>query len=507
MKKIIIGLLILSILVLSGCYQAPDQATGQVVKVVCNKPYILVGSSCCLDTNDNRICDKDEIIEEPQEEGWKEQVKIEKVDQTEEKDIYFKLDSIDIIKNYHVEYDNTGFYTGFSTDKEVYHRLHLKGDLINNKNIRIKDLVLQVRFYNKKTKGQNIEFYDITDEKETMLTNLYANVNKNLLYQGTSKPFPANSKTSMDIIFDNIPSWRGDEDYIPKNPLKYVKWDKGSYNIDEAELILYHKDDKIQSEKIELPSPYKRDVLLDVEKIETSPGVYFHAININIKNQGRERVINPRIAFDITKLRYDGTQVQETDHRHIDIFPSTMVQTNSEARFRLSLEDVKPITFGSGYDKGYKIYVSLFDDKELLDKSIYDMLNYYHSNLTKTDDEIVDNVSVQQYGYKVEIEGIYGSSHPRGTGVKVRIQQPENYITRTKINNPVIDLFCKYSKIYELGEEIYSGYDEIIFIPFIWGNCEKMIVNLRSGDNPTIYAASKHSGTTSYFTLDEVEDE
>ena len=30
-------------------------------KVVCNKPYILVGTSCCLDQNDNNICDKDEI--------------------------------------------------------------------------------------------------------------------------------------------------------------------------------------------------------------------------------------------------------------------------------------------------------------------------------------------------------------------------------------------------------------------------------------------------------------
>lgn len=31
-------------------------------KVVCNKPYIIVGTSCCLDQNDNSICDKDENI-------------------------------------------------------------------------------------------------------------------------------------------------------------------------------------------------------------------------------------------------------------------------------------------------------------------------------------------------------------------------------------------------------------------------------------------------------------
>jgi hypothetical protein len=35
----------------------------------CNKPYIKVGNSCCLDNNDNNICDKDENIakEKPQE--------------------------------------------------------------------------------------------------------------------------------------------------------------------------------------------------------------------------------------------------------------------------------------------------------------------------------------------------------------------------------------------------------------------------------------------------------
>jgi len=28
--------------------------------IVCNKPYIRVGTSCCLDQNENKICDKDE---------------------------------------------------------------------------------------------------------------------------------------------------------------------------------------------------------------------------------------------------------------------------------------------------------------------------------------------------------------------------------------------------------------------------------------------------------------
>lgn len=47
MKRAIIFILIL---VLAGCQ----------TQIVCNKPYILVGTSCCLDQNDNLICDEDE---------------------------------------------------------------------------------------------------------------------------------------------------------------------------------------------------------------------------------------------------------------------------------------------------------------------------------------------------------------------------------------------------------------------------------------------------------------
>ncbi len=57
-KSKIFFLLIL-IFFLVGCVtQLP---TGQVVKqITCNKPYILVGNDCCLDEDDNSICDKDE---------------------------------------------------------------------------------------------------------------------------------------------------------------------------------------------------------------------------------------------------------------------------------------------------------------------------------------------------------------------------------------------------------------------------------------------------------------
>ena len=49
--------LIFSVIFVSGCTQQ---------EIVCNKPYIRVGADCCLDKDDNSICDKDETPEEPE---------------------------------------------------------------------------------------------------------------------------------------------------------------------------------------------------------------------------------------------------------------------------------------------------------------------------------------------------------------------------------------------------------------------------------------------------------
>lgn len=52
-KSYFLIILVISLLFISGCAE----------KAVCNKPYILVGTGCCLDQNDNKICDSDENID------------------------------------------------------------------------------------------------------------------------------------------------------------------------------------------------------------------------------------------------------------------------------------------------------------------------------------------------------------------------------------------------------------------------------------------------------------
>ncbi|KKP28283.1 MAG: hypothetical protein UR15_C0028G0007 [Parcubacteria group bacterium GW2011_GWA2_31_28] len=68
-ETLLIGFLLVSILILAGCEQVdiskldlskinPDDLNKLVI---CNKPYIRVGTECCVDKDDNNICDNDEI--------------------------------------------------------------------------------------------------------------------------------------------------------------------------------------------------------------------------------------------------------------------------------------------------------------------------------------------------------------------------------------------------------------------------------------------------------------
>ena len=78
MKKIIlVGILVL-VLFVSAC------TVQKVVKLECNKPYIKVGTECCLDQNDNSICDKDEVKEDSKVEAAVEPPKQEKDNKIQE---------------------------------------------------------------------------------------------------------------------------------------------------------------------------------------------------------------------------------------------------------------------------------------------------------------------------------------------------------------------------------------------------------------------------------------
>ncbi len=61
-------LLIFLSVFLIGCQQKTQD-------VVCNEPYILVGTDCCLDEDGNKICDKDEMSDSSVEDTTTEKIK------------------------------------------------------------------------------------------------------------------------------------------------------------------------------------------------------------------------------------------------------------------------------------------------------------------------------------------------------------------------------------------------------------------------------------------------
>lgn len=79
LKKILLFLFLLFVLFIFGCENVDlskvsdedlERLSEQAIK--CEKPYIRFGTSCCLDQNDNKICDRDEkiieVVEIPSEE-------------------------------------------------------------------------------------------------------------------------------------------------------------------------------------------------------------------------------------------------------------------------------------------------------------------------------------------------------------------------------------------------------------------------------------------------------
>lgn len=62
MKKILL-LIILSILVLASCKAPEPIIVEKPAEVVCPEQYMRIGTTCCLDANDNKICDSDELIQ------------------------------------------------------------------------------------------------------------------------------------------------------------------------------------------------------------------------------------------------------------------------------------------------------------------------------------------------------------------------------------------------------------------------------------------------------------
>lgn len=61
MKIAIIALLIALALMITGCGTTTTDSLQASNPLVCENPYIIFNNDCCLDSNNNGLCDKDEI--------------------------------------------------------------------------------------------------------------------------------------------------------------------------------------------------------------------------------------------------------------------------------------------------------------------------------------------------------------------------------------------------------------------------------------------------------------
>ena len=95
-------LMIMCIVLMSGC------TTEKKEGVVCNPPYILVGNECCLDQNNNRVCDNDETKETASDAEVTEKVN-ETIPETE------KIDERDVVDSWCRNWNNYGAYFGGGT--------------------------------------------------------------------------------------------------------------------------------------------------------------------------------------------------------------------------------------------------------------------------------------------------------------------------------------------------------------------------------------------------------
>lgn len=67
MKKIILVIILILVVLLSGCTDKDEAGTDKSSteqEELCSSPYIQVGTECCLDQNSNNICDSDEAVEQ-----------------------------------------------------------------------------------------------------------------------------------------------------------------------------------------------------------------------------------------------------------------------------------------------------------------------------------------------------------------------------------------------------------------------------------------------------------
>jgi hypothetical protein len=433
-------------------------------------------------------------------------IEISSANHTPINNIFLKLDQISLseeqLKFAYLKEDNHLIFAETEQNSEI----NITGTLVNNGSSELKEIYLQLRFYNRNNEDKPLELYGYKLERDVVFTNKYVNYNRQLFYNGSSQHgFPANLESPIKIRFDGLPDWK-DDVYNSEELEKNKYWKHGLYDVDRAELNLYHGTEKIQTLEIPLSEKYTHNVRLDIIAMDfTNVGVgdKLYAFNYNISNIGLKTLTAPRLIIDVKKLS-DEYQPKEIDVISKEIKLNFSLYSGSSFSQRQYDFDLgKVFMSNSGTNKGYIIYFRLYDGNSLVD--IEPVLINCKSDTCipknkKQRHVLIDNVPIPQYGYGAIIEeakkyvslesGANYQVNPLGVNVAIRLTH-STYYGGPKLNRPVLDLFCETTTMsYEIQDDLYQGYDVYLKIPFPYAQCNKVVANLRDDNNPMVYAAS-----------------
>lgn len=424
--------------------------------------------------------------------------------------ISFDLKSITIDKDYINGYDYTdGFYlNGFER------QLNVKGELVNNLNEDADDIKILLRLFNEKVfetsnavrtnlyVGQkNITLKEAGSTSATM-TPTYTDLIKPISYLSISgKSFPPNSRASVDTTFSyNVPDWDGQLYHYNED---FKAWTAGNYDVDKGQLVIVKGDEVVYVKDIELPPAYMRDTRIFIDRLDSSYGDGkgdIHAVSFTINNSGAKDVSMPAVKVFLKELTKEGNfaigegRVIEKSHSSAELKITASVMSLTAKGFRFSLDSINEFELGSQTDqRGYMLYFYLYEGDQLLDKKAH--MFWADSKLYITtiyNDELVTYVDPMSTSYSLSVDKILDTDKsPDGKkGVYLTIKRMSTNRADLDIKHPTLDLFCGGTEVYALNENIISGFEKQVWVPFEWGNCVSLVVNLRDGDNAKVYAAN-----------------
>lgn len=453
--------------------------------------FLLILINGCVEEKINptskEITPTEEIISPKIEET---QIDQEKEEEIKLENVKFKFEEEVILKKRAGEFNRKIF-----SEEIKNYKVKIQGNLVNNLNQELKDLQLQLRFYNENTLNNELIYSGEKNERDIEFTNHYVNYNQNILVS-SKKGFSAKSNNSINLEFNELPYWKQTNSYNSFKLNNIPSWK--SYNIDQAELILYNGNNIIQKIPVTLPKAFIQDLRIKPTKLDfanATTSLSLEAVNVEIENKKNIFLNNLKLNIEIKKISKD------TIPKEIDFLSKTiqidynLVKDLKELRFNNLI--LKPF---SSEGINYFYYVILF--KTYIENEYVDVTRIFIECRLGICEPInlgpgpIPPINLK-YDLKILTASIYSNIYedqPKKTpepGIKATIII-KSLNTPAKIQKPILELTGEKSKIgiHTIDNPLGLNENRKIEIILPYGERGVLTVNLREEYNPTIFATN-----------------